>query len=97
MAETKQLNFPLSEVATALVKMHGLHEGKWILGFEFELGAGNFGPSVTEVRPGAFAAIKNVLLTRQDAGAPDLPFTIDAAVINPTATTDAPKKSKKRG
>src|SRR5262245_47369819 len=84
MAETKQLNFDLKEVAAALIKEEGIREGRWMLGFEFGFGAGNFatGPTASDTKPGAFAQIKAVMLVRQEEGAPDLPFVIDAAEVH---------------
>jgi hypothetical protein len=84
MPETKQLNFDLKEVAAALIKEEGIREGRWMLGFEFGFGAGNFatGPTATDTKPGAFAQIKAVVLVRQEEGAPDLPFVIDAAEVH---------------
>ena len=54
MAETKQINFDLHEVAIALIKKEGIREGRWMLGLEFTFGAGNLGAGPTDTKPGAF-------------------------------------------
>jgi hypothetical protein len=85
MAETKQINFDLKDVAIALVKQQGLRDGHWMLGFDFAFGAGNFGasPAGADAKPGAFAQIKNLTLVRQDDTATSqLPFVVDAAEVN---------------
>jgi len=83
MAETKQINFDLHEVATALIKKEGIREGRWMLGLEFTFGAGNLGANPTDTKPGAFVQINKLVLTRQDESAPSLPFIVDAAKVNP--------------
>jgi hypothetical protein len=92
MAEPTQFGFDLREAAIALIKLQGLHEGKWMLGFEFDFAAGNFGPTVADARPGAAVAIRRVLLSRPAEGFPDLPFIVDAAEVNPAT----PAETKKR-
>jgi hypothetical protein len=95
MAETSQINFDLREVATALIRKEGIHEGRWMLGLEFTFGAGNLGAGPTDTKPGAFVQINKLVLTRQAPDAPDLPFIVDAAKVNPAdnlAKASAPKK-----
>jgi hypothetical protein len=86
MAQTAQINFSLKELTVALIRHHGLHEGKWMLGFEFEQGAGNLGPSDAELRPGAIVRIKSAVLVRQDEVKAEIPFLVDAAEVNPPPT-----------
>jgi hypothetical protein len=82
MAEKQQqLTFALSEVAAALMRAEGITEGKWLLGFEFEFGAGNMGPSPAEVKPSGIVSIKSVVLSRQPDDAPDFKIVVDAATL----------------
>jgi hypothetical protein len=37
-------NFELREATIALLKQQGIHEGRWLLSFEFQFGAGMMGP-----------------------------------------------------
>lgn len=68
MAETTQYSFDLKEIATALIKHHGIREGKWVTQFEFNLGAGNIGLTPGEAKPSAFVQINKVLLARAVEG-----------------------------
>ena|SRR6266446_8626711 len=105
MASPSQYSFELKEVAIALVKEAGIHDGVWAIGFEFALGAGIFGAAPTadgsqvmpggpspEPKPGAFMQIGKVQLTRHEAGMPAPPFSVDAAVVNPATKVSKPKQ-----
>lgn len=91
MAEPTQYGFDLNEVATALIKQQGIHEGLWSVGFEIVMGAGHFGPTPAEARPGAFMQISKVQLLRHEAGSPEAGKAVDAAIVNPLSI------SKRRG
>jgi hypothetical protein len=66
-----------------LIRLHGIKEGKWLIGFEFGLGAGIVGPSPEMQRPGAIVAINRLTLTRHTEVIPELlPFVVDAAEVN---------------
>jgi hypothetical protein len=91
MAESTQYSFELSEVVTALIKHQGIHEGKWTVGVEFNMGAALAGPSPADARPTAFIAVNRLQLTQPSEGARAITFTVDAASVNP-----APKASKKK-
>jgi hypothetical protein len=83
MATPTQYSIDLNEAAVALIKEQGIHEGLWTLAFEFTLGAGQFGPTPAEAKPGAFMQINKLQLIRQSEGAPEAANAIDAAVVNP--------------
>jgi hypothetical protein len=63
MAEPTQFTFELKEVATALVKQQGLHEGLWMVSFEVGLVAGIIGQSP----PGQCGAAEHRLLCPRSA------------------------------
>jgi hypothetical protein len=82
MSEVNQYSFELSELASLLVREQGLKQGKWVVGFEFNLGAGLAGVGAPDqIRPTAFASINKVVLTRHQEGTPEPPFTVDAAKL----------------
>jgi hypothetical protein len=95
MAETQQIGFDLREAAIALVRHHGLHEGRWMLALEFNLAAGNFGSDARDAKPGAIVQINKFILARQPAEAPDMGAIVDAAEVNPapSASNDTDRKS----
>jgi hypothetical protein len=82
MAEPSQYSFDLQEAAAALVRVQGITEGKWVLGFEFNLGAGLIGVTPENPKPAAFVAINKIVLSRHIEGQPEPPFVVDAAEVN---------------
>jgi hypothetical protein len=80
MADIQSYSFNFKEVAEALVKHQGLHEGIWQLAFEFAFGATNAGPNVNDLRPTIFNAMVKVLLTKVEQ---ETSLTVDAAKVNP--------------
>ena len=82
MAETKQLAFDLTELATALIKHQGIHEGIWMAGFEFGFSTAHLGPTPDEVRPSLILQVSKALLIRAEPGHPSS-LLVDAAVVNP--------------
>jgi hypothetical protein len=86
MPEPNQYMFKYQEVAEALVKQAGLHEGKWQVIMTFGLGAANMGPTAAELVPGAALAVTGVGLMRAIAGSPEA-LVVDAAVVNPAPST----------
>jgi hypothetical protein len=89
MADPTQFSFDLRDVATALIKQQGIRDGSWLLGFEFQVGVGTWGPNPTEAKPGAMLQIAKLTLARRD---PNMPaeLAVDAAEVNP-----APQRGKK--
>jgi hypothetical protein len=86
MAEPTQYTFDLKEVTVALLKEQGIHEGLWTLSFEIVLGAGQFGPTQAEAKPGAIMQINKLQLLRQAGGTPEIANVVDAAIVNPPRT-----------
>ena len=84
MAEPTQYSFEINEVVVALIKHQGLHEGLWTLNFEFTIGAGRFGPTAEDSKPGAFMQIQKFQLTRLSEGTPEASLGVDAATVNPS-------------
>ena len=83
MVETTQYSFELKEVAAALVKERGIHEGLWQLNVEIVFGPGQFGPTQTDLKPGVFMSVGRLQITRVNPDAPEAAIAVDAAVVNP--------------
>lgn len=98
MAEPSTYTFDLNEVTVALIKQHGLHEGVWILGFEFGFGAAIVGATKEEARPSALVQINKLQLVRQIGTGEGQPRGVDAGEVNPVVTsskaTQRPRKTK---
>ena len=79
---------PLSmkEVAELLVKQYDLHEGLYDLLLEYQFAFGNFGPTPTQITPGAMIGLAKLGLTRVEKLGP---LTVDAAQINPATKVRA--------
>jgi hypothetical protein len=88
MAEVTQFTFDLKEVATALIKQQGVHEGTWLAAFEFGFGAGIIGATPDDARPAALVQLLKVQLVKQTQLPPPHPhLTVDAAEVNPAPRT----------
>jgi hypothetical protein len=83
MAEATQFTFDLREATIALVKHQGLHEGLWMIGFEFIFVAGLLGSTAPEVKPSALTQIGKIQLVQPQEGNKELPFVVDASKVNP--------------
>jgi hypothetical protein len=87
MAEVTQFTFDFKEVATALIKQQGLHEGCWLVGFEFGMAAGIIGPTPEDARPAAVVQLLKVQLVKQtQTPVPHPHLTVDASEVNPAST-----------
>lgn len=80
MSEPSQIMFSYKEVAEALVKKHGLHEGIWTLAINFGLQATNMGPNDSELKPVVMNAILGIGLQRAEK---ETNLSVNAAVVNP--------------
>lgn len=91
MAETSQFTFTFKEIAAALVKAQGIHEGVWGIFVNFGIQASNVGPSENELRPAALIPIMQLGLQKFDK---ETNLSVDAAQVNPgpSSTPPIPKK-----
>jgi hypothetical protein len=87
MPEPNQYTFDYRELAEALVKQAGLHEGRWQVVMTFGLGAANMGPTEAHVVPGAAVAVTSVGLLKATETSPSA-LVVDAAVVNPSTRED---------
>jgi hypothetical protein len=91
MAEATQYSFGLLEVAEALIKKQGIHEGKWVIVIEFTLNIGLLGATPPDVKPGVMILANSLQLVKAQEGSPPN-LTIDASVVNPRAKKEQSKK-----
>jgi hypothetical protein len=80
MAEASQIMFSYQEVAEALVKKQGLHEGIWQLAVNFGMQATNMGANEADLKPvvvNAILAIGIHKVSKENA------LSVDAAKVNP--------------
>jgi hypothetical protein len=70
----------MRDLAAILVKHYDLHEGRYDLLVEYQIGMGAFGPDPASTTPGAMIGISKVgLMPAQGDG----PTSVDAAIVNP--------------
>lgn len=75
------------ELTTLLIKHYDLHEGRYDLLVEYQIGVGPVGPDPASLVPGVMFGFGRVGLLEAKG---DGPTSVDAAVVNP-----APVKQKK--
>ena len=85
MPEVGSYTFTHKEIATALVKQAGIHEGKWQIIMTFGLAAMNMGPTEGELVPGAAVAVTGIGIRKATAESP-ASLVVDAAEVNPAST-----------
>lgn len=91
MADVSQIFFSYQEVAEALVKKQGLHEGIWGLDINFGLRASNVGETQNDVKPAAIVAVLQIGLHRQEK---ETNLSVDAAKVNPRSKPPLQTKIK---
>jgi hypothetical protein len=82
MAEVPMYAFDYKEVAEALIKKQGIHEGLWGVYMQFGIGAANIssGPSEPTLLPAAIVPVVKIGIQRFDQ--PNS-LTVNAAEVNP--------------
>lgn len=70
----------MRELTALLIKHYGLHEGRYDLLVEYQMGVGPVGPDPTNFVPGVMFGVGRVGLL---AARGDGPTSVDAAVVNP--------------
>lgn len=64
MPEVNQLFFQHKEIVELLIKKADIHDGKWVLAVNLGFSAGNFGPTLEQVVPGAIVSVLGIGLAR---------------------------------
>ena len=67
MAETTQIIFSYKEVAEALLKQQGVHEGVWGIYIKFGIKAANVGETSEDLRPTAIVPILEIERLEKEA------------------------------
>lgn len=80
MAEVQKYTFEYKEVAAALVKQQGIHEGLWGIYLEFGIVGANTGPSDDMMVPTAIVPVVKMGIQRFEQPSN---LTVNAAEINP--------------
>jgi len=82
MADADRYTFTYKEIAEALVKQQGIHEGLWGIYVEFAIAAANVGatPEGNDLVPAAIVPVQKMGLQRFPEANN---LTVDAAVVNP--------------
>jgi hypothetical protein len=80
MGEASLISFSYKEVAEALVKKQGLHEGIWGLFIKFGISGANFGPTADDVKPTAIIPVLEIGLQKMEK---ENNISVDAARVNP--------------
>jgi len=83
MAQVNQILFTYKEIAEALVKQEGIHEGFWGAYVEFGIAAANINLAPdTDVTPAAIVRVQRMGLQRFEEANN---LTVDAAEVNPAS------------
>lgn len=85
--ESVEAPLSMRDLAGVLVKHYGLHEGRFDLLVEFQIGMGAVGPDPAALTPGAMIGVSRIGLMPSRT---DGPTTVDASIVNPA------KKSRKK-
>lgn len=85
------LSLDLKDITKILVQHFGLHEGKYDISIEFNIGVGAVGPNEQSRLPGAMIAVSRIGVMQANQ---DGPATVNAAEVNPKAAA-AKKASAK--
>ena len=98
MVEAEKFAFDHKEVAEALVKHQGIHEGIWGVSMQFGLHAANVALSDQQINPAAIVGVIKIGIQKFET---ENNLTIDAAKVNPRPkpkrkTTPKRKAAKKR-
>jgi hypothetical protein len=80
MPEPTQITFNHKEVATALLKENGIHEGIWGVFIKFGIRGMNVGASDDDLMPSAIVPVLSIGLQKFDKVNN---LSVDAAAVNP--------------
>jgi hypothetical protein len=95
MAEAQNYIFSFKQIAEALVKAQGIHEGLWAIYVEFGIGAGHIpaGLNTETILPAAVIPIVKMGIQRAEQ---PTPLTVDAAEVNPKENPLAGRRKRGR-
>lgn len=82
MTESIYFAYTNKELVALIIKSHGIHDGDWVLSANLTFSAMNIGQATdgSDASPAGVVAITGIRIERVPA---PLPFSINAAAINP--------------
>lgn len=83
MAEPERAQFDLRDIAAALFRLEGIHEGRWRLAVDLAVSAADGAPDSRRVLPSVIVTLHGVQLERCDDAADGTPQVFDARLENP--------------
>lgn len=97
-AKPSQYTFELRDVLIALLKEQGIHEGFWMLAFEFTTTIGTMGAQDSPPRPAVLSVVSKMNIVHHESAPPvELDICVDAAKVNPRQkNAERPARKKKR-
>jgi hypothetical protein len=96
MSRNDKISFSLRELATALIRDQGIHEGRWRLRFDFSVSRADVAPSDQGALHGAILVIGGLAIERCDDAPPGTPQVFDAAKENPVRDDAVPRLTAKK-
>jgi hypothetical protein len=91
MAQTKQITFSYREVAEALLKKQGIHEGVWGIYIRFGIKGANIGELGEDLTPAAIVPILEIGIQRFET---ENNLTVDATQVNANSSPPPPKRRR---
>lgn len=83
MARNSETTFELREIAAALFRFQGIHEGRWQLALDVSVSNAHVGPDDQGPLPGVLIVMRGLRLRRDDQAPDGSPQVFDAAKENP--------------
>lgn len=91
MNKGMEINYSNNELVNLILKNERIHDGNWILAINFGFTAMNIRQSEDdrEISPSGIVSVQKIGLRRVSE---PLPFSVDAAVVNPLPKKTSAKK-----
>lgn len=95
MAKPETYLFDFKEIAEALIKQQGIHEGVWGIYIEFGIRGANIhaGPETKSILPAAIVPVVKIGLQKFKE---ENSLSVDAAKVNPIGKTHTEKKPSRK-
>jgi hypothetical protein len=94
MNKETEIEYSPNELINLMLKNEEIHDGNWILSVNFGFSAMNMRSSeeAREVSPSGIVSVQKIGLQRVNV---ELPFSVNAAVVNPSPKKKTPPKKLK--
>jgi hypothetical protein len=87
MADPTQYTFTFEELAKPMFKSANIHQGKWVVGIEYNVAIAHVGLKPDEAFPGAIIGAQRILISAATEAPTPPNLTFDAAKLNPVGKT----------